>query len=424
MVKSLCSSDSREEIIEHIPKGSIAYYLPNPRGRKKVFFTKETLLLMYHLIRLKYFSREMILDQYFILTGKELYNDALYALIGNSRMPICQFSSNYNIGRTKFMYVPKVFASWVLSVIPQIPELAKLTEVTEYDGSHYSLITNRMNGGTYGIKKINLHDANTRSLALKIGRALIEKKVGVSPSELNITYFFPTNRELISVVPDAVIFVQGKRYYIEYDRNTEQHFKLLGKIIGYFEESYYKGDTIFFVFDNISEPKDNYLNARVMNFISNVHTVKFKNSGLTYYEQAQQNKVSLYALPYVNAISQIAEVILLELDHDSTKENIELVDRFKNEHLVPYDVLSADLVDEPDSPFDLTLTYIDDFFDKKEMPLLKLNYGDISNPDYFENLYKEYKDVYPQCGIIFSASISKQYYPIPHDDFFLAIYIR
>lgn len=66
-----------KEKIEHIPKDVVAYYLPNPNSETRIYFTRDTILLMYHLIRLRYFSREMILDQYYILTGKELNNSTL-----------------------------------------------------------------------------------------------------------------------------------------------------------------------------------------------------------------------------------------------------------------------------------------------------------------------------------------------------------
>lgn len=424
MVKSMYSGGSTEKKIEHVPKDAIAYYLPHPNGNKKVFFTKDTLLLMYHLVRLKFFSREMILDQYYILTGKELYNDALYNLIGNSRMPICYFKPSYNIGCTKFMYVPTVFATWLLDIMQEIPELAELTEVTEFKGSHYSLMTNKMRGGTYGIKSINIHDLNTRKLTLKIGRKIVEQSTDFSPRELNITCFFPTNPKLISLVPDAVIFVNGQRYFIEYDRNTEQHYKLLGKIIGYFEEKYYKGDTIFFVFANISEPKDNRLHKRVVNFIDNLYTVPFRDSGFSYYEKAQGNNVTLFALPEVNALSQITEVIIHDLTIDDSPENERLLEKCKSDDILPYDVVSAELVEDNDSPFSLILTYIDDYFDEKKMPLIKLNYGDVSNHDYFEKLYERYKDEYTMVGVLFSSEITKQYYQMPHSDFFMELYIR
>lgn len=424
MVKSMYSGGGTEKKIEHVPKDAIAYYLPHPNGNKKVFFTKDTLLLMYHLVRLKFFSREMILDQYYILTGKELYNDALYNLIGNSRMPICYFKPSYNIGCTKFMYVPTVFATWLLDIIQEIPELAELTEVTEFKGSHYSLMTNKMRGGTYGIKSINIHDLNTRKLTLKIGRKIVEQSTDFSPRELNITCFFPTNPKLISLVPDAVIFVNGQRYFIEYDRNTEQHYKLLGKIIGYFEEKYYKDDTIFFVFANISEPKDNRLHKRVVNFIDNLYTVPFRDSGFSYYEKAQGNNVTLFALPEVNALSQITEVIIHDLTLDDSPENERLLEKCKSDDILPYDVVSAELVEDNDSPFSLILTYIDDYFDEKKMPLIKLNYGDVSNHDYFEKLYERYKDEYTMVGLLFSSEITKQYYQMPHSDFFMELYIR
>lgn len=91
-----------------------------------------------------------------------------------------------------------------------------------------------MSGGKRWHRKIHLHDYHTRRLALKIGRRIVEQCTDLSPRKLNITYFFPFNRKLISLVPDAVIFVRGQRYFIEYDRNTEPHFKLLRKDIGIF----------------------------------------------------------------------------------------------------------------------------------------------------------------------------------------------
>lgn len=400
-----------KEKIEHIPKDVVAYYLPNPNSEKRIYFTRDTILLMYHLIRLRYFSREMILDQYYIL-------------IGNSRMPLSHFEDNYRIGKTKFLYVPKYFADWLLDIIHEIPGLTELTKVTEFKGSHYSLKTNKMIGGKDGIRKIHLHDYHTRRLALKIGRRIVEQCTDLSPRELNITYFFPFNRKLISLVPDAVIFVRGQRYLIEYDRNTEPHFKLLGKIMGYFQMKYYRGDTIFFVFDNISEPKDNRLHVRIVNFIDNLYTVPFGNSGFSYYEKTQENNVTLFALPEVNALSQITEAIMHDIVIDERQENERLLEKCITERIIPYDIVLVELVKDNDSPFSLFLTYLDDFYDEVKMPLVKLSYGDVSNHDYFEKLYERYKDEYERVGLVFSSEITKQYYQIPHNDFLMSLYIR
>ena len=413
-----------KEKIEHIPKDVVAYYLPNPNSEKRIYFTRDTILLMYHLIRLRYFSREMILDQYYILTGKELNNKTLYSFIGNSRMPLSHFEDNYRIGKTKFLYVPKYFADWLLDIIHEIPGLTELTKVTEFKGSHYSLKTNKMIGGKDGIRKIHLHDYHTRRLALKIGRRIVEQCTDLSPRELNITYFFPFNRKLISLVPDAVIFVRGQRYLIEYDRNTEPHFKLLGKIMGYFQMKYYRGDTIFFVFDNISEPKDNRLHVRIVNFIDNLYTVPFGDSGFSYYEKTQENNVTLFALPEVNALSQITESIMHDLTIDDSPENERLLEKCITERIIPYDIVLVELVKDNDSPFSLFLTYIDDFYDEVKMPLVKLSYGDVSNHDYFEKLYERYKDEYGRIGLVFSSEITKQYYKIPHNYFLMSLYIR
>lgn len=413
-----------KEKIEHIPKDVVAYYLPSPNSAKKIYFTRDTILLMYHLIRLRYFSREMILDQYYILTGKELNNRTLYSFIGNSRMPLSHFEDNYRIGKTKFLYVPKYFADWLLDIIHEIPGITELTKVTEFKGSHYSLKTNKMIGGKDGIRKIHLHDYHTRRLALKIGRRIVEQCTDLSPKELNITYFFPFNRKLISLIPDAVVFVKGQRYFIEYDRNTEPHFKLFGKILGYFEEKYYRGDTIFFVFDNISEPKDNRLHVRIMNFINNLYTIPFGDSGLFYYDKTQESNVTLFALPEVNALSQITEAIMHDIVIEDSQENERLLHKCRTENVLPYEVVSAELVEDPDSPFSLILTYIDDYFDEEKMPLVKLDYGDVSNYDYFRILYERYKDEYAMIGVVFSSEITKQYYIIPHSEFLMTLYIR
>ena len=413
-----------KEKMEHIPKDVVAYYLPSPNSAKKIYFTRDTILLMYHLIRLRYFSREMILDQYYILTGKELNNRTLYSFIGNSRMPLSHFEDNYRIGKTKFLYVPKYFADWLLDIIHEIPGITELTKVTEFKGSHYSLKTNKMIGGKDGIRKIHLHDYHTRRLALKIGRRIVEQCTDLSPKELNITYFFPFNRKLISLIPDAVVFVKGQRYFIEYDRNTETHFKLFGKILGYFEEKYYRGDTIFFVFDNISEPKDNRLHVRIMNFINNLYTIPFGDSGLFYYDKTQESNVTLFALPEVNALSQITEAIMHDIVIEDSQEDERLLHKCRTENVLPYEVVSAELVEDPDSPFSLILTYIDDYFDEEKMPLVKLDYGDVSNYDYFRILYERYKDEYAMIGVVFSSEITKQYYIIPHSEFLMALYIR
>ena len=413
-----------KEKIENIPKDAVAYYLPTPNS-ERIYFTRDTILLMYHLIRLKYFSREMVLDQYFILTGKELNNRTLYSFIGNRNMPLSHFEDNYRIGKTKFMYVTKGFAEWLLDIMHEIPGLIELTKVTEFKGSHYSLKINKMSGGKDGIRKIHLHDYHTRRLALKIGRRIVEQCTDLSSRELNITYFFPFNRKLISLVPDAVIFVRGQRYFIEYDRNTEPHFKLLGKIIGYFEEKYYRGDTIFFVFDNISEPKDNRLHMRIVNFIDNLYTVPFGDSGFSYYEKTQENNVTLFALPEVNAVSQISEAIMHDIVIDDIQENKRLMEKLiKNERIMPYEVVNVYRLEDKDNPFHLFVDYIDDYFDEEKMPLVKLNYGDVSNHDYFEKLYERHKDKYGRIGLVFSSEITKQYYKIPHNDFFMSLYIR
>ena len=95
----------------------------------------------------------MIFDQYYILTKKKLSKRVLYSLIGNKTMPITSFSDDCRIMNVKFFYVSKSFTTWLLDILHEIPEFIELMEVTEYEGSHYSLVTNRIYGGKNGIKK-------------------------------------------------------------------------------------------------------------------------------------------------------------------------------------------------------------------------------------------------------------------------------
>ena len=110
---------------------------------------------------------------------------------------------------------------------------------------------------------------------------------------------------------------------------------------------------------------------------------------------------------------------------EDSQENERLMEKlFKNKCIMPYDIVSVELVADNDSPFSLILTYIDDFYDEVKMPLMKLSYGDVSNHDYFEKLYERYKDKYGRVGLVFSSEITKQYYKIPHNDFLMSLYIR
>ena len=110
---------------------------------------------------------------------------------------------------------------------------------------------------------------------------------------------------------------------------------------------------------------------------------------------------------------------------EDSQENERLMEKlFKNECIMPYDIVSVELVADNDSPFSLILTYIDDFYDEVKMSFVKLSYGDVSNHDYFEKLYERYKDKYGRVGLVFSSEITKQYYKIPHNDFLMSLYIR
>ena len=104
--------------------------------------------------------------------------------------------------------------------------------------------------------------------------------------------------------------------------------------MGYFQMKYYRGDTIFFVFDNISEPKDNLLHVRIVNFIDNLYTVPFGDSGFSYYEKTQENNVTLFALPEVNALSQITEAIMHDIVIDERQENERLLEKCITERII------------------------------------------------------------------------------------------
>ena len=77
---------------------------------------------------------------------------------------------------------------------------------------------------------------------------------------------------------------------------------------------------------------------------------------------------------------------------DDIQENKRLMEKLiKNERIMPYEVVNVYRLEDKDNPFHLFVDYIDDYFDEEKMPLVKLNYGDVSNHDYFEKLYERHK---------------------------------
>lgn len=397
-----------------IPKHTIAYYRRNNKSKKYIYFTKEKLLLVYHLNRFSFFDREIADNIYMSLTGgKKIANNWFSSLVGGDSTYPFSVHPTFKDSKKTVYYINRRFSKWVIATIKKFPPLSELTRVTEYTHSLYSIETNNLYGGKP--KTVNIHDLNARRYASRIAVEITQRCSHLSSDELNIQYAFPSNRKAITLLPDAALFVCGKVFYLEYDRNTEAHYQLLGKIIAYFSEKHYKHSRVCFIFDNLgkkySEGDYHYdMNPRVVRFIQNIESKFYRETDKTFYDFLRGSDVSVLATPSVHATSQIAYYILDVLGLAPPVTNDMLVN-------APYDVL--DVVEaEKDSPFDVMLKVYNDFFEEIEIPVIRSPYVLVGIDKWLDNLYNEYHEQYDHIAIAFDKEVTSQYYPLPHNNYF------
>lgn len=397
-------------------KEAVAIYAPKSIYPNYILFTDKQFLLMYHLLRFGYFDREIADNLNFSLTGnKAISNKWFYSCLGNRNYPISVYQEGKD-GRKKIYYLNRHFSEWLLEQLPRLDVLRFL--VSSIDGRLlHSLKANRHIGQKP--KSVHLHNLGIRRYVSRVVRELSARVADVSYERLNYQFSFPINHRLNSLLPDAVVSVMGRDFYFEYDRNNEAHFKLLGKTIGYYAESYYRDSSVFFIFDNISDPSDNMLHQRPETFLRNLHKLKITGSELTYSDRLSANSVSLYLSPAVNAIEQIAHAIMLELGMlpDLSED---LVSSSLNG--LPYELISVRESDETGG-VSYMIQVRDNDFELIELPIIRVAYLWVGLPTLLESLSESYRGRYKHVCLLFDSSLKQQFYPLPDDGFFLPLFL-
>ena len=404
------------------PSDAVEYFVLSESKMDYIFFNKEQLLLMYHLIRFGYFDREIISNLYSSLAPKKALKSLwLQGCIGNRNFPISAYEERD--GRKKIYYVNSKFAKWLFSVLPNHNDLYELSFVTEYDYSMFSIAANNLYGGKP--RTVNIHDLNTRRFCARITKDISERCQHLSFLELNFQFSFPTNRQAVTALPDAAIFVKGKCYYVEYDRNTEAHFQLLGKIIAYFSEPYYEDSTVFFIFDSLGTPKGkdkNDFHPRVLRFLKNIQELKYNKSDNTYLENLKEKGVSILASPSQLSASQISYHICSSLNLIKDIDWKLTVERLSEIGGLPYDVLEIKSAND-DGPFEYFVTVQNDSFEEEVLPLIRTSYIPAGFEKMLDELYREYKGQYNHVVIVFDKKINAQFYQLPYSPFFLSLFL-
>lgn len=401
------------------PQDSIAYYPISQQKMQYIFFNKKQLLLMYHLLRFSYFDREIIKNIYHSLEPNRILQSSwLQSCIGNRSYPISIYPE-FKDGRKKIYYLNKKFAKWLLDTLtlPKFSEFYEMAKSTEYDFSLYSIKSNNLYGGKP--RTVNIHDLKTRRLCASIAKEISQRLSGISFESLNIQYSFPTNRKVITLLPDAVIFINGVPFYIEYDRNTELHFQLLSKVIGYFTESYYKNGTVFFVFDELGKPLRNEFHRRVKTFLSKVETTFYQDTNKTYYDMLEENNVTLVANPAEFSVSQIAHHIIKTFYEEHIPKLT--IDKVSGLGGLPFEIL--EITENHNSFFHYEVKVMDDSYEESLIPVLEVSYITAGFALQLEQIYQEYNAQYKHVALRFDRAINAQFYPLPHQNFFIPIFI-
>lgn len=383
-------------------------------------FSKDEILLFYHLSRFQYFDREMLNDICFITSeDMKISKRKFYQLIGNRNYPISEFERL--VDRRKIYYLNRRFVTWIHKIMNDDFFLNKKIQVTEFNKSYYSSSATNATGGNP--IKIFKHDLNTKRYVLKIARSILEKVEQPNRELLNIQFAFPISKDKVSLVPDAALFVRGVCYFIEYDRNTEQQYKLLAKIIGYFQIDLYTGSHVFFIFDNISQSRYKGLHLRIRNFVRNITNKYFGESGYTFKELLLDANVKLLLSSYDCAISDVSFYIMKHL-------GLKFADIEQKQFTVKNERRDDDFIVE--QVYSTSELYLDgivllhDFIDGKfNYPYIIMPYYQLDMYEKLEQIYLTYYDVtrYNKIILFFSKSLEDKEIEIPHSDFFIPKYI-
>lgn len=397
-----------------IPKDTIAYFTISESNNQYIFFNKDRLLLMYHLVRFGYFDRETINNIYFTITRKKsLTKQWLQNIIGNSRYPISASDSKLN-GKTKIYYINSKFVRWLLTELLDHQDIMASISLTEREDSMHSIATNGLYGGKP--KSINKHDYTIRVLTSKYAREVVEKIPHIDTETLNIQYSFPVNREISTLLPDSALFINNKVYYFEYDNGTEPQWKLLSKILRYISNTHFEDTNVYFIFNVAHKKRDLYMSERIFGFLNNIETNEYENK--TIVESLASNNVNVFGLPEFQSITPVTESILSNMSIKKKQMTVELLNSSRG---LPFEIESIKSAND-NSIFDYYVTYQNEYFLTSKMPIVFIDYGKAGNAHLLARLKSIYQSDYDHICLIYSESITTQF-QILKDDFFIAVYL-
>lgn len=401
---------------ENLSGRYVAIYPISKSNHQYIFFSRNRLYLMYHLLRFGYFDRAIIDNIYYTLSTKNsLTKQWLQSLIGGRGHPISEYT-DFKDGKRKIYYINKSFASWLLDEIQKHKDIVKDLLVTEYDGSLHSISTNNLRGGKP--KSVNHHDLVTRRIASDCSRAVVQATTLEiqKPQEqpLNIQFSFPTNRVVSNILPDATLFVNGVPFYIEYDNGTEKQWKLQSKILRYMSNPEFRNAAIFFVFKVANK---RVISKRITTFLSNIeHSVFDGNSVLSTINRAG---ISIYGYPIINATKQISVSIINSMNLANPQTLT--VGKLNGGSSFPYEV-EAVTIPHLENEFLYFVDVLNEYYESETIPVLSIEYGKAGNETLLREMYDRYHTSYDHIALLFTSSVSEQFQEFDYDGYYIPIY--
>lgn len=401
---------------ENLSERYVAIYPISKSNHQYIFFSRNRLYLMYHLLRFGYFDRAIIDNIYYTLSTKtSLTKQWLQSLIGGRGHPISEYT-DFKDGKRKIYYINKSFASWLLDEIQKHKDIVQDLLVTEHDGSLHSISTNNIRGGKP--KSVNHHDLVTRRIASDCSRAVVQATTLEiqKPQEqpLNIQFSFPTNRVVSNILPDATLFVNGVPFYIEYDNGTEKQWKLQSKILRYMSNPEFKNAAIFFVFKVANK---RVISKRITTFLSNIeHSVFDGNSVLSTITRAG---ISIYGYPIINATKQIGVSIVNSMDLASPQPLT--VGKLNGGSSFPYEA-EAVTIPHLENDFLYFVDVLNEYYESETIPVLSIEYGKAGNETLLREIYDRYHSSYDHIALLFTASVSEQFQEFDYGGYYIPIY--
>lgn len=387
-------------LVYKIPKNTIAYYRFYNKSSKSddyIFFDNDKLLIMYQLLRFRFFDFEIMENIAFGIHGTNLRR-WLKELIGTTYYPISSARLLHD-KRQKIFYFNKAFVEWLNEILESYPVFSPLLSVTESEQSIHALSNFGYKGGKPN--QVNLHDYGVRKLAASSFKNLGELLGGDFSMRGTMQLSFPVVRNLSYVVPDATLFIKDKAYHIEYDNNTETHAQLLSKLLRYSDDEDFYNSIIFFSFK--TRNKNNLFSERITRFL-NFPEHAIYDSGLTVYDKLTLHNIKIFGLPLINSTVQIAKNIYTDLKGSP--------DCFLPQFISGGEgvIEEINFVSQSDIPgIDYMLEYQDVSFMRNSLPILYVRYGLLGEHKRMVEAMSSFQSQYTSVGLLMDDDIHTQF---------------